>query len=251
MSASTRDAIDFQVSASADYLDGRPFGFVAALDVMGSWPPRQDLHLEMDGSFAAYYAWLRFQTGEVDTTMMLRAREDLGGRTGARAQPPARSLLSGAARPSPDPHRRAAGERLPGADRSDTDADFAAVAARNRTAGARNPDNQVREAATADEMRRTPWVVEPLRRGYLPPVDESATCLVMATEGKAEQLCERPAWIRGVDHRSRAAMDGHARPVAQRRRRPQPRSRRSRWPGSAARATSISSSCSPRIPPRS
>jgi len=33
-----RDAIDYQVSASTDYADGRPFGFVAALDVMGSWP---------------------------------------------------------------------------------------------------------------------------------------------------------------------------------------------------------------------
>ncbi|HMG25475.1 MAG TPA: lipid-transfer protein, partial [Acidimicrobiia bacterium] len=66
----TRDAIDYQVSASADYLDGRPFGFVAALDVMGSWPPRQDLHLEMDGSFAAYYAWLKIQTGEVDTAIV-------------------------------------------------------------------------------------------------------------------------------------------------------------------------------------
>ena len=31
-----RDAIDYQVSASTDYMDGRPFGFVAALDVMGS-----------------------------------------------------------------------------------------------------------------------------------------------------------------------------------------------------------------------
>ena len=65
-----RDAIDYQVSASADYMDGRPFGFVAALDVMGSWPPRQDLHLEMDGSFATYYAWLRMQTGEVDTAIV-------------------------------------------------------------------------------------------------------------------------------------------------------------------------------------
>ena len=46
----SRDAIDYQVSASTDYMDGRPFGFVAALDVMGSWPPRQDLHLEMDGT---------------------------------------------------------------------------------------------------------------------------------------------------------------------------------------------------------
>src|SRR6202008_4808724 len=59
-----RDAIDYQVSASTDYADGRPFGFVAALDVMGSWPPRQDLHLEMDAAFAAYYAWVRMPAGD-------------------------------------------------------------------------------------------------------------------------------------------------------------------------------------------
>src|SRR5262249_38734968 len=56
-----RDAIDYQVAGSADYIDGRPFGFVTALDVMGSWPARQDLHLEMDAAFAAHYAWIRMQ----------------------------------------------------------------------------------------------------------------------------------------------------------------------------------------------
>ena len=83
-----------------------------------------------------------------------------------------------------------------------TDADLAAVAARNRAAGARNPDDQVREAATADELQQTPWAVEPLRRGYLPPVGESATCLVLAAEGKAEKMCDKPVWIHGVDHRT-------------------------------------------------
>src|SRR5205823_10132689 len=45
-----RAAIDYQVAGSADYIDGRPFGFVTALDVMGSWPAKQDLHLEMDAA---------------------------------------------------------------------------------------------------------------------------------------------------------------------------------------------------------
>src|ERR1051325_9375506 len=65
-----RDAIDYQVAGSADYVDGRPFGFVTALDVMGSWPARQDLHLEMDAAFAAHYAWIRMQTGECDTALV-------------------------------------------------------------------------------------------------------------------------------------------------------------------------------------
>src|SRR5204862_6099113 len=66
-----RDAIDYQVAGSADYIDGRPFGFVASLDVSGTWPPRQDLHLEMDAAFAAYYAWLRMQAEECDTAMVV------------------------------------------------------------------------------------------------------------------------------------------------------------------------------------
>ena len=66
-----RDAIDYQTAGSADYIDGRPFGFVAALDVMGTWPPRQDSHLEMDAAFAAYYAWIRMQAGECDTALVV------------------------------------------------------------------------------------------------------------------------------------------------------------------------------------
>src|SRR5438552_1979904 len=65
-----RAAIDYQVAGSADYVDGRPFGFVAALDVTGSWPARQDLHLEMDAAFAAHYAWIRMQAGDCDTAIV-------------------------------------------------------------------------------------------------------------------------------------------------------------------------------------
>ena len=66
-----RDAIDLQLAGSADYVDGKPFGFVQSLDVMGTWPPRQDSHLEMDAAFAAYYGWLRLQAGECDTVMVV------------------------------------------------------------------------------------------------------------------------------------------------------------------------------------
>jgi acetyl-CoA acetyltransferase len=196
-----RDAIDYQVSASADYMDGRPFGFVAALDVMGSWPPRQDLHLEMDGSFATYYAWMKIQTGEVDSAIVcghgktsegepervLNLQLDPYYQAPLGLTPTATAALQASA------YRARTGA---------TDADFAAIAARNRAAGARNPSNQLREAVTAEALQQTPWVVEPLRHGYLAPVGESATCLVLAADGKAEALCDRPVWIHGVDHRT-------------------------------------------------
>jgi len=196
-----RDAIDYQVSASADYIDGRPFGFVAALDVMGSWPAKQDLHLEMDGSFATYYAWLKIQTGEVDTAIVCghgKTSEGEPERVLNLELDPYYQQPLGLTPTATSALQASAYQARTGA----TDADFAAVAARNRAAGARNTDNQVRAAATAADLQQTPWVVEPLRRGYLPPVGESATCLVLAAEGKAEKLCDKPVWIHGTDHRS-------------------------------------------------
>jgi acetyl-CoA acetyltransferase len=196
-----RDAIDYQISASTDYMDGRPFGFVSALDVMGSWPPRQDLHLEMDGSFAAYYAWIRMQADECDTAIVCshgKTSEGEPDRVLALQLEPYYQGAIGLDATSTAALQASAFMARTGVG----DADLAAVVARNRGAGARNPDAQLRTAATAAELRDTPWAVEPLRRGYVPPIGESAVCLVLAAEGKAEQLCDRPVWIHGVDHRT-------------------------------------------------
>jgi acetyl-CoA acetyltransferase len=194
-----RDAIDYQVSASTDYADGRPFGFVAALDVMGSWPPRQDLHLEMDGSFAAYYAWVKLQTGEVDTAIVCGHGKTSEGEPdyvyNLQLEPYYHAALG------LDPTSTSALQASAYMARAGvSDADLAAVAARNRAAGARNPDAQLREAASAGDLQKTPFKVSPLREGYLPRIGESATCLVLAAEGKAEKLCKNPVWIQGAHH---------------------------------------------------
>src|SRR5881409_3870895 len=167
-----RAAIDYQVAGSADYVDGRPFGFVTALDVMGSWPPKQDLHLEMDAAFAAYYAWLRIQTGDSDTALVCGYGKTSEGE-------PVRVLNL-----QLDPYYQAAIGLTPTATAAlqasaymartgATDRDLAEIAARNRTAGARNANALLRAPATAEELLRTPWAVAPLRKGYLPPTGDT------------------------------------------------------------------------------
>ena len=55
-----------------------------------------------------------------------------------------------------------------------TDDDLAAIAAERRAAGALNPEAQVRQAASAAELRATPWAVQPLRQGSLRLFDHPA-----------------------------------------------------------------------------
>ncbi|WP_235994115.1 lipid-transfer protein [Nonomuraea montanisoli] len=60
----------FTCSGSCDYLAGAPFSFVSALDALGAWPPISESHVEMDGAWALYEAWVRLQHGDVDTALV-------------------------------------------------------------------------------------------------------------------------------------------------------------------------------------
>src|SRR5438552_14765824 len=65
-----RKEIGFTVSGSCDYLAGVPFAFVQGLDAVGAWPPIRESHVEMDGAWALYEAWVRLQHGDVDSALV-------------------------------------------------------------------------------------------------------------------------------------------------------------------------------------
>jgi len=58
-----RKDVGFTVSGSSDYLAGQAFSFVTALDAVGPWPPISESHVEMDGAWALYEAWVKLQMG--------------------------------------------------------------------------------------------------------------------------------------------------------------------------------------------
>ena len=105
----TKDDVGFICSGSTDYLVGGPFSFVAALDAVGVWPPRAESHVEMDGAWALYEAWVLLQEGEIDAALVYcfgrSSPGDLERDPGGAARP----LLHGPAVARPHLAGRAAG----------------------------------------------------------------------------------------------------------------------------------------------
>ena len=95
--------IGFTVSGSCDYLGGRPFSFVMALDAVGAWPPISESHVEMDGAWALYEAWVRLQHGDIDSALVYAFGRSSQGAT--------RSVRARAARARLDQPRRAPSAR--------------------------------------------------------------------------------------------------------------------------------------------
>ena len=62
--------IGFTCSGSSDFLAGQAFSFVQTLDAVGAFPPISESHVEMDGAFALYEAWVKLQIGDVDTALV-------------------------------------------------------------------------------------------------------------------------------------------------------------------------------------
>ncbi len=199
-----RQEIGFTVSGSCDYLAGQPFAFVTALDAVGAWPPIRESHVEMDGAWALYEAWVRLQCarpgdavesalvysfgksslGDIRDVMTLQLDPyyvaPLWPDTVAVAALQARALLDAGVC---------------------TERDLAAVAVRSRRDGKSNPSAQVTGDFDVDALLAEPYIASPLRAHDCPPISDGAAAVVLAAGDLARRVCKRPAWITGIDHR--------------------------------------------------
>ena len=64
-----------------------------------------------------------------------------------------------------------------------------------------NPNAQVAKDQAAEDLLHDDYVVAPLRRHALPPITDAVAAVVIAAGDRATELCKRPAWITGIDHR--------------------------------------------------
>lgn len=192
--------IGFTCSGSTDYLSGQAFSFVSTLDGVGPWPPIQESHVEMDGAWALYEAWVKLQIGEIDTALVYCYGKSSPG--------PIHEVLSRQLDPYsvgplwPDAISLAALQARALLDSGKaSEADFAEVVARSRKAALDNPNAQLAwDKAAADLLSEEP-LVDPLRKHDCPPITDGACAVILAADDTARRLRDRPAWIRGIDHR--------------------------------------------------
>ncbi|GIE94379.1 thiolase domain-containing protein [Paractinoplanes rishiriensis] len=183
----SREEVGFWCSGSSDYLAGRAFSFVNAVDAIGAVPPIAESHVEMDAAWALYEAYVKILAGEAETALVYGFGKSSAGQlrrvlalqldpyVTAPLWPDAISIAALQARLCLD-----AGLF--------TEREMAEVAARHR-------------ALPVDELLDQPYLADPLRAHDCPPVSDGACAVVLAAAGRAERHRERPAWITGFAHR--------------------------------------------------
>ncbi|HLF99552.1 MAG TPA: thiolase domain-containing protein [Acidimicrobiia bacterium] len=192
--------IGFFCSGSSDYIAGRAFSFVMAVDAIGAWPPINESHVEMDAAWALYEAWVKLQTGEIDTALVYGFGKSSGSDL--------RRVLSLQLDPYylaplwPDSVSLAALQCRLGLDAGKWgEKDMAEVVARSRADARSNPNAQLSGDPTADDLLGEPYLADPLRRHDCAPITDGAAGVVLVAGERANEIRDTPAWITGFEHR--------------------------------------------------
>lgn len=196
----TKADIGFWCSGSSDYLAGRSFSFVSAVDAIGTLPPVNESHVEMDAAWALYEAWLKIQTGEVDTALVYGFGKSSAGVL--------RRILALQLDPYvltplwPDTVSIAAMQARLGLEQGLWDEKtLAEVVARSRAAATDNPNAIVSGDVSVADLLAEPLFSDPLHRHDCAPVTDGAAAVVLAADDRARSVGDRPAWITGFQHR--------------------------------------------------
>ncbi len=191
--------IDFWCSGSSDYLAGRSFSFVSAVDAIGAFPPIIESHVEMDGAWALYEAWVKVLTGEADVALAYGFGKSSAGTL--------RRVLSLQTDPyvvAPlwvDAVSMAALQARAGLDSGAwSERDMAEVVVRCRHAAKDNPRAQLSGDHTVEELLEQEPYADPLRMHDCPPITDGAAAVVIAAGDRAREVCDNPAWITGFAH---------------------------------------------------
>ncbi|MCK0176782.1 thiolase domain-containing protein [Mycolicibacterium sp. F2034L] len=190
--------IGFWCSGSSDYLAGRAFSFISAIDSIGAVPPINESHVEMDAAWALYEAYIKILTGEVETALVYGFGKSSAGTL--------RRVLSLQTDPYtvaplwPDSVSMAGLQARFGLDAGTWTVEQMAQVALDAQAAAPRVD-RLEPGSSVEELLDQPYFADPLRRHDIAPITDGASAIVLAAGDRARELRERPAWISGIEHR--------------------------------------------------
>lgn len=190
--------IGFWCSGSSDYLAGRAFSFISAIDSIGAVPPINESHVEMDAAWALYEAYIKILTGQVDTALVYGFGKSSAGTL--------RRVLALQTDPYtvaplwPDSVSMAGLQARLGLDAGKWTPEQMAQVALDSFAVAERTDSE-KPARSIDELLARPYFADPLRRHDIAPITDGASAVVLAAGDRARELRENPAWITGFEHR--------------------------------------------------
>ena len=194
----TQRDIGFWCSGSSDYLAGRAFSFLNAIDSIGAVPPINESHVEMDAAWALYEAYIKVLTGAVDTALVYGFGKSSAGTL--------RRVLALQTDPytvaplMPDAVSLAGLQARLGLDSGKWTQEQMAQVALDSFAAASRVDSE-KPAKSVDELLSRPFFADPLHRHDIAPITDGASVIVIAADDRARELRERPAWITGFEHR--------------------------------------------------
>ncbi|MDT0201779.1 thiolase domain-containing protein [Nocardioides sp. AE5] len=195
----TRKDIGFWCSGSSDYLAGRSFSFVSAVDAIGALPPVNESHVEMDAAWALYEAWLKIQTGEVDTALVYGFGK---ASAGVLRRVLALQLDPYTMTPLwPDTVSLAGLQARLGLEAGLWDERALAALVNRSLTDAESNENAIRKGGSSvEELLARPLYADPLRKHDCAPVTDGAAAIVLAAGDRARDASDAPAWITGLAH---------------------------------------------------
>jgi acetyl-CoA C-acetyltransferase len=195
----TRHDIDTFVLCSNDFSAGRTISNVFEDTPVGAYM-KDETKVEADGVMAATYATIRILSGLYDTALVV------GNSLGASQFRPY-LVMDYELNPTYDRQLGLLNELSTGALQARsymdkyglTDAQLDKIAARLLANAARNPESVNPDVgASQDKVAASESLYEPLRKLHCYPFTDGACALLLAADGRAKELTDKPVWIKGM-----------------------------------------------------
>ncbi|MFH1132718.1 MAG: acyl-CoA dehydrogenase family protein [Pseudomonadota bacterium] len=194
---SENGGINTAINVSDDVFDARTISDNAMTDVLGAHFCCEE-KVAQDGAQAVYYGLATILSGHTDLVLIIGHCKESQGQS--------RNMVTHLAfdpfytRPVGLDFCNAAALQAQAymSQSKVTELQLAQIVERARSHGAKNPHTSTIEQVTADEVKLSPMLSDPIRSLHAYPVSDGAVGLILASAERAKELVDVPIWITGV-----------------------------------------------------